>query len=75
MSAVLLIAQQVASKAARDALFLSHFDASQLPKAVAAAALLSLLGVVLASRAYVALGPGRVVPVLLAASGLLFLGE
>jgi len=75
VSAVLLIAQQVASKAARDALFLSHFDASQLPKAVAAAALLSLLGVVLASRAYVALSPGRVVPVLLAASGLLFLGE
>ena len=49
-SAVVMIAHQVAGKATRDALFLSHFDVTNLPKVVIAAAIISLLGVLVISR-------------------------
>jgi len=75
VSAGLLIAQQVAAKATRDALFLSSFSAAELPKAMALAALLSLGAVAMASRGYVRFGPGRVVPALLSASAALYVVE
>jgi hypothetical protein len=72
-AAVLMIAQQVAGKAARDGLFLSHFDVAQLPKAVIAGALVSLAGVVVMSFLLTRAGPARVVPYAFAASAALFL--
>ena len=58
-AATVMIAQQAAGKAARDALFLSHFDVTQLPKVMIAAAMISLLGVLAMSRLRTRLGPAR----------------
>jgi hypothetical protein len=70
-----LVAQTVASSAARDALFLTHFPVTTLPYFVAGAALLSLPAAQLSGRMLARLGPGRLVPWLLGASGVLFLVE
>ncbi len=56
-SATLMIAHQVAGKATRDAVFLSHYDVTELPKVVITAAILSMVAVVLMSRLLVAFGP------------------
>lgn len=74
-AATVMIAQQVAGKAARDALFLSHFDVSELPKAVIAGALVSLIAVFAMARALTRFGPARTVPVAFAISAALFLVE
>lgn len=73
--AAALIAQTVASNAARDALFLTHYPVTSLPYFVAAAALLALPVAQLAGRLLARFGPGRVVPRLLALGGALFLFE
>jgi hypothetical protein len=70
-----LVAQLVAGKATRDALFLTHFGLDALPAAMMAGAALSAISVVLMSRALVQSGPARVVPATFAASSLLFLSE
>lgn len=70
-----MIAQQVGSKATRDALFLSSFEVSDLPQVVIASAVASLVAVLLASRAYARLGPARVVPASFAVSGVLYFVE
>ena len=74
-TATVMIAQQVAGKAARDALFQSHYDVAQLPKAVIAGAVVSLVGVTLMSLLLTRFGPGRTVPAVFAASAMLFLLE
>ncbi len=71
----LLIGFQVAGKATRDALFLSQFPVTLLPRMVAAAAVISLLAALATSRAMGRLGPARLVPILLGASAALQLGE
>jgi ATP:ADP antiporter, AAA family len=58
-----LIAQQVAGKAARDALFLSSFDVRVLPAMMAASAILSLVAVLWLSQMLVKHSPTRVVPI------------
>ncbi len=63
-----LVAQMVASKATRDALFLAQFGIKLLPAAMIGAALVSSLSVVGMSRALTRLSPARVVP------GAFFLG-
>jgi ATP:ADP antiporter, AAA family len=63
-----MIAQQVAGKAVRDALFLTSFDVRLLPTMMAAAAVLSLLTVLWLSRVITRNAPARVVPVLFAAN-------
>ena len=73
--AAALVAQQVASNAGRDALFLTHFDVTTLPWFVAAAAALSLPAALASGRLLARQGPVKVVPWLLAASGGLFLLE
>ena len=73
--AAALVAQQVASNAGRDALFLTHFDVTTLPWFTAAAAALSLPAAIGSGRLLARLGPVRVVPWLLASSGALFLLE
>jgi len=73
-----LIAQQIAGKATRDALFLAAYDVRLLPYAVTGASLLSALAVVAFSRAMRRHDPARVVPACVALSGgllaLLFAG-
>lgn len=74
-TATIMIAHQVAGKATRDALFLSYFDVTQLPKAVIAAAILSMLAVFAMSRLLTRQKPGTLVPIIFAVSAVLFLGE
>ncbi|MBI2896377.1 MAG: hypothetical protein HYY06_22660 [Deltaproteobacteria bacterium] len=75
LAAAMMIAQQVFGKATRDALFLSTFQVTALPKALIAAAVLSLFAVLAAARAMTLYSPARVVPVSFAASAALFLAE
>jgi len=74
-SAGVIIGHQVAGKATRDALFLSSYDVTALPAMVMAASVVSLLAVLAASRGMRAVGPGRLLPIAFALSGLLFLAE
>ncbi|HTY61707.1 MAG TPA: MFS transporter [Acidobacteriota bacterium] len=60
--AALMMAHQVAGKAVRDSFFLSNYPASDLPKAVIAAVILSIVLVFLFARLMSRLGPSRVVP-------------
>lgn len=75
VTAGFMIAQQIAGKATRDGLFLSHFEATELPKVIVAAAGVSLLGVALMSRLMAAFGPLRLMPAAFVLSGGVFLGE
>lgn len=73
--AALMLAHQVAGKAARDGLFLSQFDATDLPKIVAAAAVLALIAGMWFAKILIRLGPRRVLPVALGISVLLHITE
>lgn len=75
LAAAALVGQQVAARATRDALFLSHHDVARLPFAMATAALLSLVAVAASSRAMARWPPARVVPAALAASAVLLVLE
>jgi len=68
LTAMLLIAQQVAGKAARDALFLSSFRAARLPIAMAAGAGLSLAAAYWVSRLMARYSPAKLLPLLFAVS-------
>jgi AAA family ATP:ADP antiporter len=68
VTSAILIAQQVAGKAARDALFLSSFHSSSLPWMMTAGAVLSLASVVWLSRMMARRTPRRIMPVLFAAN-------
>ena len=70
-----MIAHQVASKAARDGFFLQHYEASDLPKMVVGAALLSFLLAIVFSRGNERFGPSRTIPISFALSGLLHIAE
>ncbi len=74
-SATLMIAHQVAGKATRDAIFLSHYEVTDLPKIVITSAVLSMIAVILISRLLVSYGPSRVIPVAFGFSTLLFIGN
>lgn len=71
----LILLQQVGSKAARDALFLTHFPARELPKIMAGAALVSLVVVLLSARVMARIGPVRLLPAALLVNAALFAGE
>ena len=73
--AAALVAQQVAGKATRDALFLSHFDVRELPLASAATALVSLGAIFVFARAMSAFSPARLMPVALCAGSALLVAE
>lgn len=70
-----LVAQLVAGKATRDALFLTHFGLRLLPAAMIAAAFVSALAMIVMSRVLTRWGPARVVPATFALSAALFLVE
>lgn len=74
-AATTMIAQQVAGKATRDALFLSNFDVTNLPKMVIAAAIVSMGGVLLMSLLLSRINPAKLVPGIFGLSAVLFLGE
>jgi hypothetical protein len=69
----LMIAHQVAGKAARDGIFLSQFSTTALPKIVVAAALVAVISSILRGRTRA--GPLQVTVLSLAASGVLQAGE
>lgn len=72
VAAAFMIANQVAGKAIRDALFLSTFPVERLPAMLTAASIVSLLVVVAASRVLATRPPAKVVPpAFLASAGLL----
>src|ERR1043165_9204232 len=73
--AALLIAQHVAGRTCRDALFLSSFPLSELPKVMVGAAALGLIAVLAASWVMPRHGPGRVISLLLFGSALLHVVE
>ena len=75
MVSCLMLAHQVASKAARDALFLSQFSPSYFPIMVMAGSALSIAGGLLNSRILQALTPARMVPWTFLFSAALHLGE
>lgn len=70
-----LVAQHVAGRATRDALYLSHFDVSTLPGAMIGAAALSAVAVLGTSRLLARSAPERVVPFTFALAAGLFLCE
>ena len=75
IAAAAMIAQQVAGKAARDALYLSSFDVETLPVMMAASAVVSLIAVLWLSRMMVRHSPARVLPIVFVVSGAAFLAE
>ncbi len=74
-AATLIIAQQVAGKATRDAIFLSQFDVADLPMVVMTAATLSIFAVLLIARLLASFGPLRVICSAFLVSALCFTGE
>jgi hypothetical protein len=75
LTAAALIAQQVASNALRDALFLTWFEVTTLPYFMAAAAVLAIPAAESSGRLLARFGPARFVPFLLAVGSALFLVE
>lgn len=63
VGATVMIAQQVVGKATRDTLFLGTFDVADLPAMIVAAAVASLVFVLVFARLLARFGPARVVPV------------
>ena len=68
-------AQFIAGKATRDALYLAHLPVTTLPAIVVATAVLSILLVIVSSRALRAITPGTFVPVAFVISAALLLGS
>ena len=75
LTAAALIAQQVASNAVRDALFLTWFEVTSLPSFMGAAAVLAIPAAESSGRLLARFGPARVVPFILGVSSVLFLVE
>jgi hypothetical protein len=75
LTAAALIAQQVAGKAVRDALFLSSFNVKTLPSVMIGSAVLGIATVLAFSRAMTVLPPAVLVPWAVGASGVLLMGE
>jgi ATP:ADP antiporter, AAA family len=75
LTAALMIAQQVGAKAARDALFLSHFAPSALPAVMGAAAVLGIGTALVSGRWLARVGPSRCVPWLFGLNAATFAGE
>jgi len=72
LTSTLMIAQQVAGKAVRDAVFLSVYQTKHLPYAMAAGSVLSLVTVALWPRVAGRVSPRRLMPTLFGASALAF---
>jgi hypothetical protein len=73
--ALMMVGNQVAGKATRDALFLSNFDITSLPTMLIIAALVSIVSVMLSSLLLRYLGPAVFVPRAFGVSALFLIGE
>jgi hypothetical protein len=74
-AALMMIGHLQGGKTARDALFLSYFDVTDLPKMMIATALLAALAVIAFSRMLTKFGPTRLMPNLYIFSGIISFGE
>ena len=74
LTAVLVIASQIAGKAARDAIFLSNYAIEDLPLMIMAAAGVSIVMVLLSARLMVRIGPIRLIPATFLVSAATLLG-
>jgi hypothetical protein len=70
-----LIAQQVAGRATRDALFLSSFPVDALPTVMIGSAVLAIVAVLAFSKLLAVSSPARVVPAAASLSAILLLAE
>jgi len=70
-----MMAFQVASRATRDALFLSSYGADSLPLMVAVASAVSIAFALSGSRLIAQMGPARAIPLAFAGSAVLTTGE
>ncbi len=68
-----LIAQHIAGKATRDALFLTYFPVERLPLMMIVSAAVSVAGVLFMSRLLARFGPARLIPVVFGLSAGLLL--
>ena len=75
LGAAVIGAQYIAGKAARDALFLAHFDPSSLPAMIIGTSILSIVLVVASSKLLRRVAPATYVPVAFAASAILLMAE
>ncbi len=73
--AVIMIGQQLAGKALRDAFFLSNFEASRLPTVMMTASILSVVIVLGTTRLFRRVTPSQLVPWFFGASAALFVAE
>ena len=62
LAAVTILMQQVAGKAARDAMFLAHFPVSSLPAMIMVSSILSIVAGLLFSRTLAKISPSRLLP-------------
>ena len=74
-TAAILIAQQVASNASRDGLFLSSFAVTVFPYFMAGASLVAIPAAHASGRLLTRYGPARIAPVLLGLASILFFVE
>ncbi len=74
-AALMMIAHMQGGKTVRDALFLSYFDVTDLPKMMVATGLFAALAVVTFSRMLSRYGPARITPPLFILSGIISVGE
>ena len=75
VASALMMAHQVAGKASRDAIFLSHFRTAALPAMVTVATITAVAASVVGSRTFVRLGPHRLAPASFALSGVVQIAE
>jgi len=75
VAATTMIAQQVAGKATRDALFLSNFDVTDLPKVVITSAIASMAAVLIMSKLMSKISPIKLIPAAFGLSAILFIAE
>ena len=75
LGAAAIGAQYIAGKAARDALFLAHFDPSSLPAMIIATSIISIVLVVVASKVLQRVSPATYVPLAFAASAVFLMAE
>ena len=75
LAAVLVIAGQVAGKAARDAIFLGQFHVTRLPILVMVASVLSMAGALGMSVILSRRSPGRIIPLATVGSAALLVAE
>ncbi len=75
VAGALVVAQMVAGKATRDALFLTSHRARDLAPMMLGSAVISLVAVLVTTRALSRLGPGRAVPFTFGLSAVFFVAE